>query len=128
MPVGYGISKVIGAKSMADHPRFAVAYWHSLCGDGSDPFGWGRRPLPWNEGPTAEKRALQKMDAAFEFITKLGVSYYCFHDVDLIEEGANLSEFRKRLDFISDYALNKQAEQTSRSCGAPLICFRIPAI
>lgn len=106
----YDADKMIGAKSMADHLRFAVAYWHSFCGDGSDPFGWGPRPLPWNEGPTAEKRALQKMDAAFEFITKLGVSYYCFHDVDLIEEGANLSEFRKRLDFISDYALNKQAE------------------
>ena len=106
----YDPAKMIGGKSMAEHLRFAIAYWHSFCGDGSDPFGWGPRPLPWNDGPDAETRALQKMDAAFEFISKLGVSYYCFHDVDLIDEGANLLEFRKRLDFISDYALQKQEE------------------
>lgn len=110
----YDAGKKVGNKTMAEHLRFAVAYWHSFCGNGSDPFGWGPRPMPWNEGPTAEERALHKMDAAFEFITKLGVSYYCFHDVDLIDEGATLSESRKRLDFISDYALQKQEEHNIR--------------
>lgn len=106
----YDAGKKVGTKTMADHLRFAVAYWHSFNGDGSDPFGWGPRPMPWNEGNSAEERALHKMDAAFEFITKLRVSYYCFHDVDLIDEGARLSESRKRLDFISDYALEKQEQ------------------
>ncbi len=106
----YNTDKKVGDKSMADHLRFAVAYWHSFNGDGSDPFGWGPRPMPWNEGNTAEERALNKMDAAFEFISKLGVPYYCFHDVDLIDEGGTLSASKKRLDFIADYARKKQEE------------------
>ena len=104
----YDKNKKIGDKTMEEHLRFAVAYWHSFNGDGSDPFGWGPRPMPWNKGESAEERALKKMDAAFEFITKLDVPYYCFHDVDLIDEGETLSESRKRLDFIRDYALTKQ--------------------
>src|SRR5690625_3055430 len=104
----YDKSKKIGEKPMEEHLRFAVAYWHSFNGDGSDPFGWGPRPMPWNEGKTAEERALHKMDAAFEFMTKLDTPYYCFHDVDLIDEGETLSESKKRLDFIRDYALTKQ--------------------
>jgi len=104
----YDKNKKIGEKTMEEHLRFAVAYWHSFNGDGSDPFGWGPRPMPWNEGKTAEERALHKMDAAFEFMTKLDTPYYCFHDVDLIDEGETLSESKKRLDFIRDYALTKQ--------------------
>lgn len=104
----YDRHKMIGNKTMEEHLRFAVAYWHSFNGDGSDPFGSGPRPLPWNKGDTPEERAMNKMDAAFEFISKLGVPYYCFHDVDLIDEGDTLSETKKRLDFIRDYALQKQ--------------------
>lgn len=104
----YDKNKRIGNRTMEEHLRFAIAYWHSFNGDGSDPFGWGPRPMPWNTGSSAEERALNKMDAAFEFISKLGVSYYCFHDVDLIDEGKNLSESRKRLDFIAEYAREKQ--------------------
>jgi len=106
----YDKDKRIGEKTMEEHLRFAVAYWHSFNGDGSDPFGWGPRPLPWNKGATAEERALNKMDAAFEFMSKLDVPYYCFHDVDLIDEGATLSESKKRLDFIEKYARTKMEE------------------
>lgn len=100
----------VGDKTLEDHMKFAVAYWHSFCGDGGDPFGHPTRPMPWNIGNSAEDRAKQKMDAAFEFISKLGLKYYCFHDIDLIDEGENINTFGKRLDFITDYALQKQAE------------------
>lgn len=106
----YDENKVVAGKTMKDHFRFAVAYWHSFCGTGGDPFGPGTKLFPWDVKSDAVDRAKDKMDAAFEFITKLGVPYYCFHDVDIVDEGANLTEFRKRLDAISDYALEKQAE------------------
>src|SRR5690625_6897893 len=64
----YDKDKRIGEKTMEEHLRFAVAYWHSFNGDGSDPFGWGPRPLPWIKGATAEERELNKIDTAVEFI------------------------------------------------------------
>jgi xylose isomerase len=95
---------------MKEHLRFAAAYWHSFCGTGADPFGPGVRPLPWAQGSTPYQRAKNKADAAFEFMSKLGIPYYCFHDVDAIEEGNSLTESAKRMEFISDYLLEKQAE------------------
>jgi xylose isomerase len=95
---------------MKEHFRFAVAYWHTFCGTGGDPFGPGTKVFPWDAKEDAVARAKDKMDAAFEFFTKLGVDYYCFHDVDIVDEGPNLTEFRKRLDAVSDYALEKQKE------------------
>jgi xylose isomerase len=106
----YDAKKMIRGKSMKDHFKFAVAYWHSFCGTGADPFGPGTRILEWNKSDDAYKRASDKMDAAFEFISKLGVPYYCFHDVDLIDEGENIMEYEKRMQFITDYALKKQEE------------------
>ena len=106
----YDEHKMVGGKTMKDHLRFAVAYWHSFCGNGADPFGVGTRPMPWFDGADAQSRAVQKMDAAFEFITKLGLPYYCFHDFDLIEEGDSLSESERRLQFITDHALQKQKD------------------
>lgn len=106
----YDADKVVAGKPMKEHLRFAVAYWHTFCGTGDDPFGPGTRQFPWDVKNSAVERAKDKMDAAFEFFTKLGVDYYCFHDVDIVDEGVNLTEFRKRLDEISDYALDKQAE------------------
>ncbi|MEQ7551305.1 xylose isomerase, partial [Xanthomonas campestris] len=79
----YDANKQVAGKSMAEHLRFAVAYWHSFCGNGADPFGPGTRAYPWDVGNTALARAEAKSDAAFEFFTKLGVPYYCFHDIDL---------------------------------------------
>lgn len=104
----YDENKAVAGKTMKDHFRFAVAYWHSFCGTGGDPFGPGTKIFPWATATDPYQAAKDKMDAAFEFITKMGIPYYCFHDFDLIEEGDNLKESRKRLEFITDYALKKQ--------------------
>ena len=95
---------------MKDHIRFAVAYWHSFCNTGGDPFGPGTKHFPWNESADAVQAAKDKMDAAFEFITKLGVPYYCFHDIDLVDEGHSAAEYEKRLQTIVDYAKQKQRQ------------------
>jgi xylose isomerase len=106
----YNEDQSVLGKSMKEHFRFAVAYWHSFCGTGGDPFGSGTRQLPWDKASDPYQRAKDKMDAAFEFIHKLGIPFYCFHDLDLIDEGDDLAETRKRIEFITDYALEKQAE------------------
>jgi xylose isomerase len=105
----YDENAVVAGKTMKEHLRFAIAYWHSFCAGGGDPFGAPTRPMPWNDGADIETRAKNKMDAAFEFITKVGAPYYCFHDADLIEEGANFAEFSKNLEMITDYAKEKMA-------------------
>ncbi|MEM1218064.1 MAG: xylose isomerase [Bacteroidota bacterium] len=104
----YKEDQMVAGKTMREHFRFAVAYWHSFCGTGGDPFGVGTKQFPWLDSEDPYKTAIHKMDAAFEFITKMGIPYYCFHDYDLIDEGANLVESSNRLSFITDYALEKQ--------------------
>ncbi len=106
----YDENRVVAGKTMKEHFRFAVCYWHTFCGKGHDPFGPGPLNFPWDEGKDADSRAKMKMDAAFEFITKLGVPYYCFHDVDMAEEGATRAESSKRLVTIVEYAKQKQKE------------------
>ncbi len=106
----YDPEKLVAGKKMKDHFRFAIAYWHSFCGTGNDPFGPGTKVFPWDANGDPVIRAKDKMDAAFEFITKIGAPYYCFHDFDLIDEGASLSESGKRLRTIIDYAKQKQEE------------------
>jgi len=105
----YDEKATVGGKSMKETLRFAIAYWHTFCGTGRDPFGSATRDYPWLTGDDAETRARNKMDAAFEFFTKIGAPYYCFHDYDLIEEGASLTESARRLEMITDYAKEKQA-------------------
>jgi xylose isomerase len=100
----YNAEQVVAGKTMRDHLRFAMAYWHSLCGTGGDPFGPGTRHLPWNDASDPIQRAKDKMDAAFEFMTKMGMPFYCFHDFDLVDEGASLSESEGRLQTIAAYA------------------------
>ena len=106
----YDENAVVGGKAMKDHLRFAIAYWHTFCGTGSDPFGGQTHFFPWLAGDDAETRAKNKMDAAFEFITKIGAPYYCFHDYDLVEEGDSFAESTKRVEMITDYAKAKQDE------------------
>jgi xylose isomerase len=101
---------VMGGKTMKEYFRFAIAYWHTFCGTGNDPFGPGTKDFPWNAKADAIGRAKDKMDAAFEFITKIGAPYYCFHDFDLVDEGSSIAESEKRLQAIVDYAKDKQAE------------------
>ena len=105
----YNADQVVAGKTMKDHMRFAVAWWHTLCGTGADPFGPGTKNFPWSTNEDAVQAAKDKMDAGFEFITKLGVPYYCFHDYDLVQEGNSLAESEKRLAVITDYALEKQS-------------------
>jgi len=104
----YDAKQKIGKKTMEEHFRFAIAYWHTFCGTGGDPFGPGTKKFPWMEGSDAVQRAYDKMDAAFEFITKIGAPFYCFHDFDLVEEGDTLQESSKRLEAIVEYAKKKQ--------------------
>ncbi|UII23851.1 xylose isomerase [Fulvivirga ligni] len=104
----YDENKVVAGKSLKDHFRFAVAYWHTFCGTGGDPFGPGTKAFPWSTASDVEQEAKDKLDAAFEFITKLGVPYYCFHDFDMAAEGTSFKESERRLQIASDYALEKQ--------------------
>jgi xylose isomerase len=104
----YDENKVVGGKTMKEYFRFAMAYWHTLCGTGGDPFGPGTKTFPWATGNDPLAVAKNKMDAAFEFMTKIGIPFYCFHDFDLIEEGKTVAESEKRLQSIVDYAQEKQ--------------------
>ncbi len=104
----YDAKKVVNGKTMQDYFRFSMAYWHTLCGTGGDPFGPGTKVFPWAEGTDAVSKAKNKMDAAFEIMTKIGIPFYCFHDFDLIDEGSNVVESEKRLQTIVDYAKEKQ--------------------
>ncbi|PPU08157.1 xylose isomerase [Xanthomonas arboricola] len=106
----YDANKQIGDKTMAEHLRFAVAYWHSFCGNGADPFGPGTRAYPWDIGNTALNRAEAKADAAFEFFTKLGVPYYCFHDVDLSPDADDIGEYQSNLKHMVGIAKQRQAD------------------
>ncbi len=106
----YNANHKIGGKTMEEYLRFAVAYWHTFCGNGADPFGAPTKNFPWATGVNADERAKDKMDAAFEFITKLGVPFYCFHDYDLVEEAASLKESEGRLQRIVEYAKEKQKQ------------------
>jgi len=106
----YDPFREVAGKSMKDHLRFAVAYWHSFCGSGTDPFGRGTRIFPWDDVSDPIDRAKIRMDFAFEFISKMGVPFYCFHDFDLVDEGAGITESEKRLQVIVDYARHKQEE------------------
>ncbi|MEN9919698.1 MAG: xylose isomerase [Bacteroidota bacterium] len=105
----YDENKVVMGKSMKDWTRFAMAWWHTLCADGGDPFGGSTIHHPWKIGDDALTRAKYKMDAGFEFMTKIGINYYCFHDVDLIEAGSSWIEYEKNLQAIVAYAKEKQA-------------------
>ena len=105
----YDENKMVAGKKMKDHLRFACAYWHSFCGSGADPFGEPTHLFPWDEKPDAIERAKDKMDAAFEFITKMGLHYYCFHDVDVVDYTSDVKENDRRLQAMVAYAQQKQS-------------------
>jgi xylose isomerase len=106
----YDENKMVAGKSMKDHLRFACAYWHSFNGSGADPFGEPTHLFEWDKKSDAIERAKDKADAAFEFITKLGLPYYCFHDVDAIDYTSDVKENDRRLKAITDYLNEKQKE------------------
>ncbi|MFN5169462.1 MAG: xylose isomerase [Cyclobacteriaceae bacterium] len=100
----YNAQQKVGGKTMKDHLRFAIAYWHTFTGTGADPFGAPTKNFPWLRGADALDRGYRKMDAAFEFMSKIGAPFYCFHDFDLVEEGANWKESELRLQKMVDHA------------------------
>jgi xylose isomerase len=104
----YDENKIVAGKTMKEYLRFACAYWHSFCGSGADPFGEPTHLFSWNEKTDAVERAKDKADAAFEFITKLGLPYYCFHDVDAVDYTTDVSDNDKRLQAITAYLKEKQ--------------------
>ncbi len=104
----YDENKMVAGKTMKEYLRFACAYWHSFCGSGADPFGEPTHLFPWNEKTDAVERAKDKADAAFEFITKLGLPYYCFHDVDAVDYTTDVNDNDKRLQAITAYLKEKQ--------------------
>jgi len=106
----YNAEQVVYGKKMKDWFRFSMAWWHTLCADGGDPFGPGTQVHPWVGAIDAVQAAKDKMDAGFEFMSKMGIEYYCFHDIDLVDEGASIEEYEANLKAIVAYAKQKQAE------------------
>ena len=106
----YDENKIVAGKAMKEFFKFACAYWHSFSNVGADPFGEGTHLFRWDEKADAIERAKDKMDAAFEFITKMSLPYYCFHDVDLVNYTNDVADNEKRLQAITAYAKQKQSE------------------
>ena len=106
----YDENRMVAGKSLKEHLRFATAYWHTFNNTGADPFGPGTETFAWDKSEDPIQRAKDKMDAAFEFMIKLGMPYYCFHDVDVVDEAPTLAEFEKRVQTMVAYAKQKQQE------------------
>jgi xylose isomerase len=106
----YDAEKVVYGKTMKEWFKFSMAWWHTLCADGGDPFGGDTQVHPWMGAADALQAAKDKMDAGFEFMSKIGIEYYCFHDLDLISEGSSIEEYEANLKAIVAYAKQKQAE------------------
>ena len=106
----YDADKVIMGKKMSEWLKFAMAWWHTLCAEGSDQFGPGTKSFPWNGAACPVQAAKDKADAGFEIMQKLGIEYYCFHDVDLVQEADTVEEYEKNLKEIVAYLKQKQQE------------------
>ena len=106
----YDEDRKLGGKSMKEHFRFAIAYWHSFCGTGEDPFGAATKAFPWLVSSDPMQAARDKLDAAFEFVSKLGVPFYCFHDRDMAPEGSSVTESEMKLMELVSLAKEKQKE------------------
>ena len=117
--------KVMG-KSMREHFKFAMAYWHSMNDNGADPFGRITNLYPWNQENDVFQQAKNRADAAFEFLQKMGFEYFCFHDIDLIAEGATLLETEKRVGQIVNYIKQKQKQTGIKVLWGTANCFSNP--
>ncbi|MCY4778099.1 xylose isomerase [Sphingobacterium sp. UT-1RO-CII-1] len=104
----YEPTRVVAGKTMAEHFKFACAYWHSFNANGADPFGGPTHFFPWEKKDSIIARAKDKMDAAFEFMTKMQLPYYCFHDVDLVDYTDDILQNERHLQEIVTYAKEKQ--------------------
>lgn len=106
----YDANKKVAGKTMEEYLRFACAYWHSFNGSGADPFGEPTHLFGWDESKDVIQRAKDKADAAFEFITKMNIPYYCFHDVDVVDYGNDIAENDNRLQTVAEYLKEKQKQ------------------
>ena len=122
----YNPSQVVAGKTMSEHFKFAVAYWHTFCGVGADPFGPGTQNFPWDQSNDPIQAAKDKADAAFEFITKMGFNYFCFHDYDLIQEAPSFLESEERLSTIVEYIKNKKNKSGVKLLWGTSNCFSNP--
>ena len=122
----YNPDQIVAGKTMRQHFKFAIAYWHTFCGQGSDPFGPGTQNFAWDQSSDPVQAAKDKADAAFEFITKMGFDYFCFHDFDLIQEGASFAESETRLATITDYIKEKKAASGVKLLWGTANCFSNP--
>lgn len=122
----YDPERIVAGKKMKDHFKFAMAYWHTLCGTGGDPFGPGTKNFPWATVSDPVQAAHDKADAAFEFITKMGFDYYCFHDYDLVDEAATLAESEKRIQKTVEYLKQKQDASGVKLLWGTANCFSNP--
>ncbi len=122
----YDADKVVAGKTMREHFKFAIAYWHTFCGQGSDPFGPGTQNFLWDQALDPVQVAKDKADAAFEFIGKMGFDYFCFHDYDLIQEAPTFAESEKRLATIVDYIKEKKTKTGIKLLWGTANCFSNP--
>ena len=106
----YDPERVVMGKKMKDWLKFSMAWWHTLCAEGGDQFGGGTKKFPWNENPDKVQAAKDKADAGFEIMQKIGIEYYCFHDVDLCAEAETIEEYEANLKEVVAYLKQKQAE------------------
>ncbi len=106
----YDANRVVMGKKMSEWMKFAMCWWHTLCAEGADQFGPGTKSFPWNASSDPVQAAKDKADAGFEIMQKLGIGYYCFHDVDLVAEAPDVETYEKNLKEIVAYLKQKQAE------------------
>ncbi|MDX9749203.1 MAG: xylose isomerase [Paludibacter sp.] len=106
----YDAEKVVHGRKMKDWFKFSMAWWHTLCSESDDPFGGPTKSFPWKQAADPVQAAKDKLDAGFEFMQKIGIGYYCFHDIDLVEEGNSIEEYEARLKEVVAYAKQKQQE------------------
>ena len=122
----YDPNRKLMGKSLRDHFKFAMCYWHSMNDNGTDPFGRLTNLYPWNQETDVLKQAKNRADAAFEFLQKMGFDYFCFHDIDLIQEAPTLLQTEKRMDQILDYIKGKQKETGIKVLWGTANCFSNP--
>ena len=122
----YDENEIVGKKSMKEHLRFSVAFWHTFKGTGSDPFGGGVYDRPWDAAPDPMQQAEDTIRAAFEFTSKLGAPFYCWHDRDIAPEADNLRETNKHLDQIVALAKKLQKDTGVKLLWGTSNCFSHP--
>ncbi len=122
----YDADAVVEGKTMAEHLRFSVAFWHTFRNGGADPFGAPTRRMPWDDGSDSVENACSRMRTAFEFFEKLGVRFWCFHDRDIAPEGATLAETNRNLDAVVKVAAAEQQRTGIRPLWGTACLFNHP--